>query len=96
VRTRPTFTERMSPEPSSTAICCMTAGNDIANGRASLLTELGQLGQDRPPGRIGERLKGQVEPDIIVKHVFKCSGGLILKLCLQRCRTTPKRSALTE
>ena len=40
-RTRPTFAERTSPEPSSTARCCMTAGSDIASGRANLLTEVG-------------------------------------------------------
>ena len=42
VRTRPTSTERTSPEASSTARCCMTAaGSDICSGRASLLTEPG-------------------------------------------------------
>ena len=71
VRTRPVFSERTRPEASSTARCCITAGSDIASGRASSLTETGCLRQpldDRPPGRIGEGLKGAVERAGMVKH----------------------------
>src|SRR5216683_521070 len=35
------FHRAHEPRAFSTARCCMTAGSDIANGRASLLTELG-------------------------------------------------------
>jgi len=47
----------------------MTAGSDIANGRASLLTDsvLGSAGPKSTPGRIGERLKSQVEPTLLYK-----------------------------
>ena len=74
---RPTFTERTSPEASSTARCCMTAGSDIANGRASLLTELGprvNSAKNRPAGGIRESLKRPIERRQFVKHFIKYSG----------------------
>src|SRR5919204_926907 len=39
VRTRPTFSERTRPLPSSTCRCCTTAGSDIGSGSAGSLTE---------------------------------------------------------
>jgi hypothetical protein len=41
VRTRPDFCETTSPEDSSTARCCITAGSDMASGRLSSLTDAG-------------------------------------------------------
>jgi hypothetical protein len=41
VLTRPIFSERTSPELSSTARCCITAGSDMASGFARSLTEAG-------------------------------------------------------
>ena len=51
----------------------MTAGSDIASGRASSLTEAGPSAKPidhRPPGRVGERLEGQIEARRMVKHVL--------------------------
>jgi hypothetical protein len=39
VRTRPIFSVRTSPLDSSTFRCWTTAGSDMANGRASSLTD---------------------------------------------------------
>jgi len=41
VRTLPTFSERTRSHASSTSKCCITAGSDMAKGRASSLTEAG-------------------------------------------------------
>ena len=41
VRTLPAFSDATSPDISSTARCCITAGSDISSGRLSSLTDAG-------------------------------------------------------
>ena len=82
VRTRPVFSETTRPELSSTARCCITAGSDIANGRARSVTDAGlrdSRSTHRPAGRVGEGLEGEVESGRLVKHMLKYHERRIVK-----------------
>ena len=62
---RPVLFRVTRPASDSTSRCFITAGSDIGNGSASSLTDrpsaLAQPGEQRPPGRVGQRREGAVE-----------------------------------
>jgi hypothetical protein len=76
--TRPAFSDRTRPLASRTWRCWITAGNDIASGSASSLTDAGprlNRSTNDPPGRVCQRLEDTIERDTSLKHIPKYHAG---------------------
>ena len=94
---RPVLMRVIRPASESTSRCFIIAGSDIANGRASSLTDTLSASlkprHDRPPRRVGKRREGAVEGGLLIlNHGVKyCAIGDARQVPIRRCH--PGRSA---
>ena len=80
MRTRPTFSERISPLLSSTCRCWTTLGSDIGSGRGELADRCRTAAEtldDHASARVREGVEHLVQ---IVRHMLKyCHGRPAVK-----------------